>query len=84
MQSIQVGQFKSEFSTILDKVQKTGESYIIEYGKKHKKVALLVPYREEKKERKFGIYEGKCKIPDDFDKEDEEINNLFYESKIIP
>ncbi|HIP20227.1 MAG TPA: type II toxin-antitoxin system Phd/YefM family antitoxin [Sulfurimonas sp.] len=82
MRSIQVGQFKSELSTILEQVQKFGETFVIEYGKKHKKVAMLVPYEEKKKRRVFGIYEGKYKIPDDFDKEDEEINKLFYDGAI--
>ncbi len=78
MQSIQVGQFKSEFSTILNKVQNFGEKYIIEYGKKHKKVAMLVPYEEEKKQRIFGQLSGTINIPDDFDDELNEINNMFY------
>ncbi len=85
MQSIQVGQFKSDLSSILEQVQNSGEKFVIEYGKKHKKVAMLVPFEEEKKEsRKFGIYEGKCKIPDDFDKEDKDMNSMFYDGNIFP
>jgi len=85
MQSIQVGQFKSELSSILDKVQNLGEKYVIEYGKKHKKVAMLVPFEEEEKEpRKFGQLKGKIEISDNFDKEDDEINSLFYNGKIYP
>lgn len=82
MQTIQVGEFKAEFSSILDKVQNFGETYVIEYGKKHKKVAMLVPYQEEKKQRNFGIYEGKCDIPDNFDDESDVINDMFYGAKI--
>jgi antitoxin (DNA-binding transcriptional repressor) of toxin-antitoxin stability system len=78
MQTVQVGQFKSEFSTILDKVQNFGEKYVIEYGKKHKKIAMLVPYEEEKKPRKFGQLSGQYKVPDDFDDECYEINSMFY------
>jgi antitoxin (DNA-binding transcriptional repressor) of toxin-antitoxin stability system len=78
MQTIQVGQFKAEFSSILDKVQNFGEKYIIEYGKKHKKVAMIVPYVEEKKNREFGLYEGKASVPSDFNDENQEINNMFY------
>jgi len=79
MQAIQVGQFKSELSSILEQVQNAGESFVIEFGKKHKKVAMLIPYREDSKpKREFGIYEGEAKIPDDFDDEVEEINRLFY------
>jgi antitoxin (DNA-binding transcriptional repressor) of toxin-antitoxin stability system len=78
MQTVQVGKFKSDFSSILDKVQNLGESFVIEYGKKHKKVAMLVPYEEAKKERKFGLYEGTYTLPDDFNEESSEINQMFY------
>ena len=85
MQSIQVGQFKSEFSTILNKVQNLGETFVIEFGKKHKKVAMLVPYEEEEKEpRKFGQLKGKITISDNFDDEDKEINSMFYDGDIYP
>ncbi len=82
MQSIQVGQFKSELSSILEQVQNLGETFVIEFGKKHKKVAMLVPYEENKKVRKFGIYKDKFDIPDDFDDEDEDINKMFYGTEI--
>ncbi len=78
MRSIQVGQFKAELSSILEEVQKFGETFVIEYGKKHKKVALLVPYEEKRKVRTFGQLQGKIKIPDDFDEEKSEINEMFY------
>jgi len=81
MQSIQVGKFKSDLSSILEQVQNFGEKFVIEYGKKHKKVAMLVPYEKQKKSRKFGQLEGKINIPDDFDDETEEINEMFYGSK---
>ncbi len=82
MQSIQVGQFKAELSSILEKVQNNGEKFVIEFGKKHKKVAMLVPYKENRKPRKFGQLKGKIDIPDNFDNVNEEINEMFYESKI--
>ena len=82
MQSIQVGEFKAKLSSILEKVQKDGEKFVIEFGKKHKKVAMLVPYEEERKARKFGQLEGKVKIPKNFDDENDEINSMFYGSKI--
>ena len=82
MKSIQVGQFKAELSAILEEVQKLGETFVIEFGKKHKKVAMLVPYEQKKKARKFGQLEGKLHIPDDFDDEIEEINGMFYGSEI--
>ena len=79
MNSIQVGQFKAELSSILEKVQKNGEKFIIEFGKKHKKIAMLVPYEEEKKPRKFGQLKGKINIPDNFDNESAKINEMFYD-----
>ena len=82
MQSIQVGQFKSELSSILEQVQNLGETFVIEFGRKHKKVAMLVPYEEEKSVRKFGQLEGKITIPDTFDDESEEINAMFYGSNL--
>jgi len=80
MQTIQVGQLKSEFSSVLDNIQNNGEKYIVEYGRSHKKVAMIVPYEEQPKKREFGFLEGKALIPDDFDDESQEINDLFYGS----
>ena len=86
MESVSVGKFKADFSRILGDVQDKGKSYIIEYGKKHKKVARLVPYEEEKlKKRKLGILRHlNVTIPDDFGAEDKQINAMFYESDIFP
>ncbi len=78
MHSIQVGEFKSEFSSILEQVKNYGEEFVIEYGKKRKKVAMFVPYKEVRNERKFGQLEGKGVIPFDFDDEVDEINEMFY------
>ncbi|RLA23103.1 MAG: type II toxin-antitoxin system Phd/YefM family antitoxin [Gammaproteobacteria bacterium] len=78
MQTIQVGQLKSEFSSVLERIQKDGETYVIEFGKKHKKVAMLIPYTEEPKKRLFGQLQGTLNIPDDFDNELVEINDMFY------
>lgn len=44
MRSIQVAELKSDFSNILHLLQGAGETFIIEYGKNHKKVAMIVPY----------------------------------------
>ena len=82
MKTIQVGKFKSELSSVLEQVQTLGETFVIEFGKKHKKIAMLVPYEEKQKVRKFGQLKGKINIRDDFDDEAEEINEMFYGSKI--
>ena len=81
MHTIQVGKLKRDFSSILDDVEKNGEEYIIEYGKKHKRVAVIVPYNgsfEQKGKRNFGQLSGKIKIPKDFDNEVEDIEDMFY------
>lgn len=77
MQTVQVGQFKTNFSDILKRVS-TGEEFVIEYGKRHTKVAKIVPYKEESKRRTFGQLKGKLDIPVDFNNDSQEIENLFY------
>lgn len=81
MRTIQVGKLKAEFSSVLEKIQSNGEKFIIEYGKKHRKVAMLIPYDEsfeKEEERKFGILKNKAsfKITDDFTITDEELLGL--------
>ncbi len=78
MKSVQIGEFKAQLSSILEQVNHHKESYVIEYGRNHKKVAMLVPYNEEKQVRRFGLLEGQCQVPDDFDNEVDEINQMFY------
>jgi antitoxin (DNA-binding transcriptional repressor) of toxin-antitoxin stability system len=76
MKSVQVGHFKAEFSDILQQV-KEGEQFIIEYGKNHEKVAMLIPYRkelEQPKPRQFGLLKkrGSFSIGKDFEITDDE------------
>ena len=78
MQTIQVGKLKAEFSSVLEKIQNNGEKFVIEYGKKHKKIALIIPYDksyEKQEERKFGILKNKANviINNDFGMTDEEM-----------
>ena len=68
---VEIDDLKKDLANILKKVEK-GEEIIIEVDKT--KFAKIVPI----KQRKFGILKGKAKIPDDFDKEDSEINKMFY------
>jgi len=75
MYQLTVGQFKSKFSAVLEKVLK-GESIGITYGKSKKKVAALVPYKKYLKQTmlKLGLLEGKAtfKMHSDFKMTDEE------------
>ena len=81
MEYIQVGQLKTDFSTILQNIQNSGKKYVIEYGKKHKKIAMIIPYDkrlEESSKRVFGLLEdsGSFQIKDDFSMSDEELLGL--------
>lgn len=75
METLKVGELKSKFSQILQRVQ-TGEEIIISFGKKNKKIAVLVPYDKyiSDSPRPLGLMKGKskCKIKDDFQITDEE------------
>ncbi len=78
MQAIQVGNLKSGFSKILNKIEFENEEYLIEYGKNHKKIAVIIPYEKYKKQHKckikLGFLKGKASITisDNFQIDDEE------------
>lgn len=74
MYQLTVGQFKSKFSEVLEKVLK-GESVGITYGKSKKKVAAFIPYKNLKQKKfRLGLLEGKAsfRIHKDFKMSDEE------------
>ncbi|MDP2637441.1 MAG: hypothetical protein Q8P26_00065 [Candidatus Levybacteria bacterium] len=79
MQQLTVGDFKSKFSQVLEKVRK-GESIGITYGKSKKKVAAIVPYNKlaQGNRIKLGLFKGKFsfKIKKGFKMTDEEFLNL--------
>ena len=75
MQIINIHQAKTNLSRLIEKSLK-GEEVII--AKAGKPVVKLVPYKKKLKPRKLGLLKGKIIIPDNFDDEDEEINELFY------
>lgn len=57
----------------------SGDEVII--GKAGKPVAKLVAYKKTANPRKPGLLKGKISIPDDFNEESDEINEMFYGSK---
>ena len=62
MKTMAVGELKTNFSEVLEKV-KQGEKVGILYGRAKKPVAMIVPYREEKRPvRKIGVLEGKATV----------------------
>lgn len=81
MQSIQVAELKSHFSDILKTIKNDGEKFIIEYGKQHEKIAMIIPYDknlELENEREFGLYKGRgsFSLKKDFAMSDEELLGL--------
>ena len=76
MQSISVGELKARFSEVLERVRK-GEEIVISFGKKRKRVAVLLPYDNyiPKQKRKLGLLKnrGSFVIHEDFKMTDEEI-----------
>jgi antitoxin (DNA-binding transcriptional repressor) of toxin-antitoxin stability system len=78
MQTIQVGQLKHELSSVLELV-KGGKEFVVEFGRKHQPVAVILPYSHYKKEqnREFGLLQnkGSFSIQNDFEISDEELLN---------
>ena len=80
MKSLPVGEFKAQFSEVLELVQQ-GQRVGVLFGKSKKPVAMLVPMngtKPEKKKRKLGIWEGKVKVKfaPNFKMTDEELLDL--------
>jgi antitoxin (DNA-binding transcriptional repressor) of toxin-antitoxin stability system len=59
MRTMTVGQFKADFSSVLASVAK-GQPVAVAFGRKHKPVAMLVPFEIPKKNRKLGLLSGKA------------------------
>ncbi len=76
MNSISVGELKARFSEVLERVRK-GEEIVISFGKKRKRVAVLLPYDKymPKQKRKLGLLRdrGSFVIHEDFKMSDEEM-----------
>jgi len=79
MQSVQVAELKAKFSHILGQIKNKGEEYVLEYGKNHEKVAVIIPYEKYKRQcnRKitFGLLQGRASftLDDNFSLTDEEL-----------
>jgi len=79
MKTLQVGEFKSHFSEVIENIKK-GEEVAISFGKKKEKIAVLVPYSKymKKVSRKIGLLEKKASftLSSDFKVSDETFLNL--------
>ena len=77
METMTVGEFKAQFSKVLEKVKK-GEKVAVTYGKNKEVIGYFTPPQKKKLKRKLGILEGKVKIvfAEDFKMTVEEFINL--------
>ena len=79
MHTMTVGKVKAHFSKVLEIVQR-GDDVVISFGKKKKKIAVLVPFShyERKPERRLGLLAGKASfsIKDDFKISNDEFLSL--------
>jgi len=76
MKIMAVGEFKTNFSSVLAEVRQ-GRSVAVGYGKSKKQVAVLVPYRHHRKQadRQLGALATKAsfQLRPDFSLTDEEL-----------
>jgi antitoxin (DNA-binding transcriptional repressor) of toxin-antitoxin stability system len=79
MHIMTVGEMKAHFSKALEIVQR-GDDVVISFGKKRKKVAVLVPFSRytRKQKRRLGLLAGKASfsIKDDFKVTNDELLSL--------
>lgn len=81
MQTIQIAELKAKFSEVLKHIQNEKEEYVIQYGRKHKKVAVIIPYESYAKNSpkiKLGILQNKAnyEIKADFEVTEDELLGL--------
>jgi len=74
MKTLQVGELKTNFSQVIEDI-KGGEEITISYGKKHEKIAVIIPYSkyQSKNLRQLDILSKKATFhfSDDFSISDE-------------
>lgn len=78
MKTINVANIKADFSAVIDDL-KNGDEVVIEYGKRHEKLAVIVPYKKYKRNsRKIGILKWKAsfKMNADYKMSAEDLLNL--------
>ena len=74
MKALAVGEFKTRFSEVLDDVRH-GEEFVVCYGRKKEKVAVVIPYEKYmKRPVRLGVMEDSASyhIRDDFKMTEEE------------
>ena len=61
MKTMSVGEFKTHFSEVLERV-KAGEEIAVTYGKKKEVVGYFLPEKPQKPKRQLGLLEGKVEV----------------------
>jgi len=77
MKKMSVGEFKTNFSQVIEEV-KAGEKIAVTFGKKKEVIGYFLPENSvEKPKRKLGILAGKSEVifEDDFEMSEEEFLN---------
>lgn len=76
MKTMPVGELKSHFSEVIEAI-KNGEQIVISYGKKKRKIAVIVPFSQYAKENSVKLGQlkskAKCEFADDFEMTTEEL-----------
>jgi len=76
MKTMRVGEFKTKFSQVIERVKK-GERIVVSYGKTKENVAVIIPYAEYKGSNaiKLGLLKGKATyaFANDFEMTSEEL-----------
>lgn len=77
MKTMTVANLKSKFSLVLDDLRR-GEEIVIEYGKSHEKLGVIVPYKKYNPvQRKIGILKkASFEMKEDFKMTEEELLSL--------
>ena len=65
MELFNISEAKTKFSSLIERVVSEGEEFLI--SKEGKPVAKIVPYSPPQGNRRLGLFQGKIKIPKDFD-----------------
>ena len=75
MQQVNIFQAKQTFSALIEQIESGQESEII-IARNNKPVARIMPFIQREK-FPLGIAKGKFEIPDDIDKHNDEIAEMF-------
>lgn len=74
---VNISEAKTQLSKLVDLVYH-GEEVVI--AKNNLPLVDLVPHKIKEK-RQLGLMKGAFKVPENFDREDEEVNSMFYGDK---